>query len=572
MKLKTKILSLGIANIAVQVMILIVIFVIFSSLMAGFEKIVGKAAENRHLLEEVQHDITQTGAKVNQIVYQMSGLNDLIGETNNAVKILEKEIMESSEGLSVISEEIEEVLDSIRDEAVQDILFDMADNVGDLQELMAREALVNLQFAVKSMDESTQMVGEQFENINAISGYLEHLKKVGVEITETSVETLRIAHIFEDAIVKNESLMAVLIIAFAIATAVVSFLLSRSVSASLLNAVEMIRDIAQGEGDLTRRLATGKADEIGELSSWFNKFIEKMNGVIVDIKSNAEMVTAASGDLLTVSGQVDEGVRDLAGKARGAAEASENMSADMNTVAGISEQATADVTLVAESASGIQAALGGVSESCDQAKVISEDASAKVDKTSERVSLLGEAAMEISHVTEVITDIAEQTNLLSLNATIEAARAGEAGKGFAVVANEIKSLAGQTTKATQDVKEKVARIQSTTDSTILDVTEISKVISDVNDIVSTIAGTVEEQAAGATEVAHHIRQASEGMQGVNEKIMESSMTSSEIAGEISGVNSVAEEISGRSDALSRDAGELSGLSSAQMDMVGTFKV
>ena len=193
------------------------------------------------------------------------------------------------------------------------------------------------------------------------------------------------------------------------------------------------------------------------------------------------------------------------------------------------------------------------------------DASFQVDR-------LGVDAQEINRVTEVITEISEQTNLLALNATIEAARAGEAGKGFAVVANEIKELAKQTALATQDIKQKVGGIRSSTDSTVAQIKKISKVIGLVHDVVGTIVSAVEEQAAATREIAQNVNQASQGIQEVNVNVSQSSSVAGGISSEIAGVNQTAEEMATSSSQVRVSAHDLQTLAGRLGQIVGRYQL
>ena len=333
-----------------------------------------------------------------------------------------------------------------------------------------------------------------------------------------------------------------------------------------------LKDATQGEGDLTQRLASIKTDEIGILASWFDVFIARLNNIIVDIGTNAETVNAASENVLSVSEQILDGAGDLSIKANTVAAATEEMSSNMNSVAAASEEASTNVSMVADSAYQMKTTLNEISQNCDKSRNVTEKVATQAKKITGRMGLLGEAAKEISRVTEVITEIAEQTNLLALNATIEAARAGEAGTGFAVVAGEIKSLSGQIAQATMDINKKIQGIQDSTDKTVLEVDNISEVISEVNEVVSIIVAAIEQESLSTTEVAENIDQATSGIEEVNENVTQSSQVSSEIAQEIASVNSVAEEMTEKSNQMKTSSSDLANLALNLKKLVSIFKV
>jgi len=336
--------------------------------------------------------------------------------------------------------------------------------------------------------------------------------------------------------------------------------------------VAMLKDIAEGEGDLTRRLPVDTRDEMGEMATWFNTFMEKLQGIIRQIAEDATTLNDASSGLSAIAGQMTNGVENMSQRSGQVAAASEEMSTKMNSVSAASEQAATNVNMVASATEEMTATVNEIAQNSEKARAITESAVSKAGSASAKVDELGQAANEISKVTEVITEISEQTNLLALNATIEAARAGEAGKGFAVVANEIKELAKQTAAATLEIKNRIGGIQGSTADTVVQIEEISGVINEVNEIVATIATAVEEQAATSQEIANNVAQASQGIQQVHENVKQSSTVSATISGDIVEVNSSVQEIANSSSQVNLNSDELSALADKLRELVGRFKV
>jgi methyl-accepting chemotaxis protein len=205
----------------------------------------------------------------------------------------------------------------------------------------------------------------------------------------------------------------------------------------------------------------------------------------------------------------------------------------------------------------MSASIKEISKNAADAARVATSAVHIAENTNNTITKLGESSQEIGNVVKLITSIAQQTNLLALNATIEAARAGEAGKGFAVVANEVKELAKETTKATEDISQKIAAIQSDTQGAVSAIKQISDVINQINDISNTIASAVEEQTATTNEMGRNITEAAKG--------------STEIAQNITGVAQAAQSTSGGACQTQSASSELSKMAADLQTLVSRFK-
>ncbi len=405
-----------------------------------------------------------------------------------------------------------------------------------------------------------------FKGVDKIAGFAPvRMTGWSVALTQNSEEFLTSAKTLRNMILLI-SLISLAVIALCI------FIAGNAITGPIRTAVDGLKDIAQGEGDLTMRLAVSSKDEAGELATWFNTFVEKLQNVIGSITTNIQDVEKSSGSLSGIAEALSKNAQDTSERANNVATAAEEMNVNLNSVAAAMEQSTTNTSMVASAAEEMTATISEIAANAQQAHSISETAVEQAKSTSNRMTELGQAAQAISKVTETITEISEQTNLLALNATIEAARAGEAGKGFAVVANEIKELAKQTAEATMDIKTQIEEVQGTTNSTVEEIGQISQVINNINEIVATISTAVGEQSAATEEIANNIAQASTGLGEVNENVSQSTVVSDSIAQDITGVNSASNEISNDSANVEESAKDLEDLAKELSEAVSAFKI
>jgi methyl-accepting chemotaxis protein len=227
-------------------------------------------------------------------------------------------------------------------------------------------------------------------------------------------------------------------------------------------------------------------------------------------------------------------------------------------VASASEEASTNVQSVASATEELSSSITEISRQVQESARVAGEAVNQARTTTDRVGELSAAAARIGDVVELINTIAGQTNLLALNATIEAARAGEAGRGFAVVASEVKALAEQTAKATGEIGQQIASIQTATEHSVGAIKDISHTIEKLSEISSTIAAAVEEQGAATQEISRNVQQAAAGTHQVSSNITDVQRGASETGSASSQVLSAAQMLSGDSNRLKFEVGKFLG--------------
>lgn len=326
-----------------------------------------------------------------------------------------------------------------------------------------------------------------------------------------------------------------------------SFILVRAITHSLSRLTQMIHNIAEGEGDVTKRLETAGGitnDELGEVSRLFNLFMDKLQDILRGVAAHTYKLSTASRKLLEASEQITTNSGETATQSKSVSRSTQQVNQNLESLS----------TGAGEMAVTVQSIAANAHEA---AKVAASAVSAAQAATT-TVAKLGQSGAEIGVVIKVITSIAQQTNLLALNATIEAARAGEAGKGFAVVANEVKELAKQTAKATEDISHKINTIQVDTKGAVAAIGKVSDVIHQINSISSTIAAAVEEQSATTQEMTRNTNEAASG--------------AGEIAVSIGGVAQAAEGTLARAQESQKAAGDLASIATELSALMREFKI
>lgn len=342
-------------------------------------------------------------------------------------------------------------------------------------------------------------------------------------------------------------------------------IIARSIARPLAAITATIKQVADGAENVVVP-HSGRADEIGALARAIEVFQDAMgrnrnlaSQVSQDSaarEQRAHHIEQSAEAFREAIGAIMRGLSDNASVMRETAQTITRVTADANsragTAANATKQASHNVTAVAGAAEELSASVEEIGRQVRQSASAVEQTGQRTEKSIAEIESLAAATQRINGVLTLIQTIAEQTNLLALNATIEAARAGDAGRGFAVVAHEVKALAGQTAKATADISENVAMIQSSTRNAVDAVREIGGAVREINEVTSAIAGAVGQQDQATREISSNAQSAAQG----NETLVANITSLRDAIGETdtaaSSVLTAAGSLTATADTLSRE--------------------
>lgn len=300
--------------------------------------------------------------------------------------------------------------------------------------------------------------------------------------------------------------------------AVISAIIHYVVTQPIEHAASLARELAVGDGDLTKRLSASGNDEVAGMITSLNQFIETVHGLVGEVVHSTAQVASAAEKLVAVTNESDHAVQRQRSETHQVASAMEEMTATVQEVANNTQSAAAQAQEADKEAHH-------GSQVVEQTRACIESLASHVEKAARAMDTVVRDSERIDTVLEVITGISEQTNLLALNAAIEAARAGHQGRGFAVVAEEVRRLSNRTQESTSEIRKVIEELQAGTSAALQAIHDsrkqaelsvdyasrahealrrINLAVDAINDMNSQVASAAEEQSAVAEEINRNI--------------------------------------------------------------------
>ncbi len=324
---------------------------------------------------------------------------------------------------------------------------------------------------------------------------------------------------------------------------VIVLFISLKLAKPIVHMASVLKDMAEGEGDLTKTIPLHGDDEVGEMATYLNSFIEKLNGIVLSIKGYSENIASGTENLQERMEQIGKTEEFLMETSSSTSAAVEEMAGNIATIAvntnDLSTNADETEKLAVDGRKAVQGTIDGI----NKVKSVLEEGAREVKS-------LGNRTSEIGNVATVISDIADQTNLLALNAAIESARAGEHGRGFAVVADEVRKLAERTAESTKEITKMIGTIQQETTNVIRRMEEansevmagvtladstggiLEKIVAKVVELkqmVNMVANSTSEQSQATNEISDQTTKVTRSVEETGRAVSQSTASTREIA-------------------------------------------
>ncbi|WP_226670360.1 methyl-accepting chemotaxis protein [Metabacillus litoralis] len=461
-----------------------------------------------------------------------------------------------------------------------------------------REAIDSIQTNLLTYSEANKKMIKNYlagDKEAAMTIHMDEQRSIRKELVDPSIEQFinkLTNEIEEDKIlldkkqtIANITLYTTILLSI-IGGAIASFFIIRSINKPISMMNSRLKEISEGEGDLTQLINLHSKDELGEMAQSFNQMIGKLRELFQQVSFYSEQVAAASEQLTASSEETTRATELISSTVQEVAVGTEKQALSVKDTSKTIGELSLSVNQISDSSEVVKTTALHAADMADEGNkfvttVVSQmnDINLTVNELSSKVKTLGKRSSQIGDIIKVITEIAEQTNLLALNAAIEAARAGEQGRGFAVVADEVRKLAEQSTASASEISQLISAIQMDTDNTVKSMDDttikVAEGITSVNETGKSfeqIQQSISEVSSQILEVTSAVKEMSTGTKLIVQSIEQITKSSDITASGTQSVSASAEEQLAAMEEITASSSSLSKMAEDLQSIVGKFKV
>jgi len=531
------------------------------------------------IMELTEASMTQSDGYIERVVEK---LNDPLRA--NEVTSLEKQVILGAHRNTSLNYTIQKLFyrvsyDSTVKDQLRDFIKAALDNsAADIENLKNTPFRSMPVAAHESNKKIESLVNEYIDNINSIrSAGLQLNNLLSAFDSDLSQEATRLQESTVQKVSSSFLLIGIIITAASVLIALISTFLGIRISRTVRRTANMLKDISQGEGDLTGRLKITTKDEIGDLARYFNetmdniesmiRVLQKESATLKDIGTDlSSSMTQTAASVHQITANINRVKSRIMNQSAGVTKTDETVTRITGNIKDLNSSIEEQSAGVVESSSAVEemvaniSSVTGILEKNSQAfrelLSASELGSTRMEDVSSLVQAIARDSEGLIEASTIIENIADQTNLLAMNAAIEAAHAGESGKGFAVVADEIRKLAensGVQGKSISEVltklKDAIDRVSESSRSAQQQFSHVVDLTKTVNEQEQVIKNAMEEQNTGSTQVLEAIRRINDITSQVKSGSTDMLADSREIIAEMKRLSEITEEITGSMDEM-----------------------
>ena len=399
---------------------------------------------------ETDANFVNNAGKLRAISYKMAQLSNRISIENN--QEVKDELLSN---IDVFEEILDNLVNGNEEIGLNPLENDeIATQLNEIIDFWKIEFRSDLDDVITNGD--TTSLGEINEYVSS------YVSDINVMVTDYSEHS-------EAKVSKAKIINTLLLIAtFAVGLVLILFL-NKGIRVPIYSLRDELKELSEGNGDLTKRIEAKSKDEISEMILYFNRFIGDVHNIITEVTEVTHVVADNLGMISLTTEELTKSTELIADSSMGVAEGSDKQNRHIEALNNLVEEIKVDIENVSNKALETfkisQETQENITDGGNQIEIQAKELAAfvsSIQKTSTTVEELNQSSEEIRSIIELIQNISSQTNLLALNASIEAARAGEAGKGFSVVAEEIRKLAEETSSSVERISGIVGNISTKT--------------------------------------------------------------------------------------------------------------